>query len=85
MFHVIRDIAWLAPFRLRVEFDGGQSGVLHLEPLILGGGVFSRLSDSALRQQVKIDEGGRSLSWPGDIDLCADAIFERVISHLPVA
>ena len=39
------------------------------------GGIFTPLADPDEFARVAIGPRGRSLRWPGDIDLCADALW----------
>jgi len=41
----------------------------------LGRGVFKALADPAFFAQLRIGERGRSLDWPDEIELCADALW----------
>jgi len=41
----------------------------------IGRGVFAAFADPAFFGQVRVGERGRSLEWPGEIDLCADALW----------
>lgn len=60
---------------LDLTFEDGTSGTLSLGPLIDAGGVFVALRDPATVARVQIGEGGRYVEWPGEIDLCADALW----------
>lgn len=42
---------------------------------LLGKGVFAAFADPAFFVRVSVGERGRSLEWPGEIDLCADALW----------
>ena len=41
----------------------------------IGKGVFAALADPVTFMKVRIGERGRSLEWPGEIDVCADALW----------
>lgn len=42
---------------------------------LVGRGVFAARANPIVFVQVRIGEHGRSLEWPGDIDVCADALW----------
>jgi hypothetical protein len=42
---------------------------------LIGKGVFAAFADPAFFVQVSVGERGRSLEWPEEIDLCADALW----------
>lgn len=44
-------------------------------PLVAQGGVFAALADPALFAAVSVGPRGRSLSWPGELDIDADALW----------
>jgi len=71
----IQSFAIEANRRLRLTYSDGVSVTLDVQPLIDAGGVFAALRDDAVFNRVKIGAGGRSIEWPGDIDLCADALL----------
>jgi len=60
---------------LEIAFEDGTSGTFDLRPLIDAGGVFAALRDPATVARVRMGDGGRFVEWPGEIDLCADAIW----------
>lgn len=70
----ITSLTALSGSRLSLGFADGSSGTLDLAPLIARGGVFARLADPAEFAKAAIGPSGRSVEWPGEIDLCADAL-----------
>lgn len=62
--------------RLELEFDDGVSGVVDLSDLA-GVGVFAAWLNPGFFEQVTITNDG-ALAWPGDLDLCPDAIYLRL-------
>jgi hypothetical protein len=41
----------------------------------IGRGVFKAFADPGFFAQVRVGERGRSLDWPDEIELCADALW----------
>lgn len=64
-----------AGYRLRLTFDGGVSRIVGFQRVLDQGGVFARLGDPGIFEQVTIGDQGRTLVFPGDIDFCADALW----------
>jgi len=60
--------------KLHLTFSDGTEGELDLsrEPRT---GVFTAWEDPDFFAKVTIGERGRSLVWPGEIDLCADSLW----------
>jgi hypothetical protein len=67
----------LPDHKVRLRFDDGKAGVVDLSR-DSGKGIFSAWNDPAHFASVKISHGGRSLEWPGEIDLCADALYLEI-------
>ena len=75
---VIDSVNVEAGSNLRVRFADGTTGSISLAPLITRGGVFRALDDRSVFERVKVGEGGRYIEWPGEIDLCADALWKKI-------
>lgn len=71
----------LAEYRLDVEFDDGVCSIVDLSDFA-GAGVFAAWLKSGFFEQVAITSEG-ALAWPGDLDLCPDALYMRVTGKTP--
>lgn len=60
---------------LSLTWGGGAVTRYEMGPLIAAGGVFAALDDPDRFTTVAIGPRGRSLVWPGDVDLDADALW----------
>ena len=67
----------LAGYKVWVKFSDGVEGVVDLSDL-KGKGVFSIWEDKEIFNQVHIDAESHTLSWPGGIDLCPDALYAEL-------
>lgn len=75
---MLRKIVSLTPedgFRLRLIYDDGQTIVVDFTDTIRQGGVFAPLADPRFFAKAVLDQRGRAVRWPGDIDFCADALW----------
>jgi hypothetical protein len=70
-----------ARYRLEVEFDDGVRGIVDLSDFA-GVGVFAAWLKPGFFEQVTITGEG-ALAWPGDLDLCPDALYMRVTGKTP--
>ena len=59
-------------FRVSLRFDDGVSGMVDLGHLA-GRGVFRAWLQEGAFEQLSISPEG-ALQWPGDLDLCPDAL-----------
>lgn len=71
----------IAGYRLSVEFDEGDRGVVDLSDYA-GKGVFEAWLTPGFFEQVTVASDG-ALAWPGDLDLCPDAIYMRLTGKTP--
>ena len=70
------EVKALDNYRIWLTFDDGTQGEIDLSDL-LGRGVFAAWADREVFQQVRVDESG-AVVWPGEIDLCPDALYLRL-------
>ena len=68
-------------YSLEVEFVDGTQGSVEMSCLIMSdkAGVFSKLKDSKLFNQVYLEHG--TVTWPGEIDLAPDAMHDEILQH----
>jgi len=64
-------------FKLHVHFVDGTQGIVDLSKQVHApnAGVFAALADSALFEQVFVENG--AVTWPGEIDLAPDALYAQ--------
>jgi len=63
-------------YRLEVEFDNGTRGTIDVSDYA-GIEVFQPWLQPGFFEQVRVSSEG-ALSWPGGLDLCADALYLRL-------
>ena len=74
--HYIRSIEVVCERSIELAWTDGSVSIVDFGPTIDQGGVFTPLADAAFFERVALDERGRVVTWPGEIDFCADALFE---------
>ena len=72
----ITEVKPLENYKLFLQFDNGESGVVDLSDLV-GRGVLEAWNKDGAFKQVNITALG-ALEWPGEIDLCPDALYLRL-------
>ncbi len=72
----------LDSYRVWLRFDDAVEGEVSFSALA-GQGVFAAWTDYALFRQAFIGEHGRTLTWPGELDFCADALWLQVTGKRP--
>jgi hypothetical protein len=74
MLHTIINAVITGPHTVQVTYEDGKQVEVSVTALIDQGGVFAALQDQQYFRQVTIGTRGRFLSWPGELEICADAI-----------
>jgi hypothetical protein len=73
----ITDAKPLPRYQLELQFDNGKSGIVDLSSLA-GRGVFVAWNEPGVFERVAVMPTG-SVEWPGEVDLCPDALYMRMI------
>ena len=71
----------LENYQVWLRFDDGVEGVADLSALV-GKGVFAAWRDYEFFRRAYVADYG-SLTWPGDLDLCPDALWLQVTGKHP--
>jgi len=71
--------------RIRLRFDDGVAAEVDFSFLLDFEGVFIPLRDPDFFRQVRIDEGGFTVEWPGEIDFDPAAVYRRTLEAAAVA
>ena len=69
----IINVKVLEDYKLELLFDNGVIKIKDMKPY-LNKGVFKSLKNEKIFKSVKISFG--TITWDGDIDLCADYLYE---------
>jgi len=77
----VAEVTVLPDYQLRVRFLDDIEGWIDMSRLIFSdeAGVFALLRDQALFTQAHIELG--VVTWPGEIDLAPDAMYEEIKQH----
>jgi hypothetical protein len=71
----------LSGFRLELQFDNSEGGIVDLSSLV-GRGVFAAWNKPGVFERVSVTSQG-AVEWPGEIDLCPDSLYLRLTSKKP--
>jgi hypothetical protein len=77
----VTEVEALPGFRLRVAFADGVHGLVDLSQMVHSpkAGVFAALANPSLFAQVGLEFG--AVTWPGEIDLAPDAMYDSIREH----
>jgi hypothetical protein len=68
-------------YRLELEFDSGERGVVDLAEFA-GRGVCAAWEQPGVFEQVAVTSEG-AIEWPGEIDFCPDSLYLRMTGKRP--
>jgi hypothetical protein len=71
----------LPGFRLALQFDNGEGGVVDLTDFV-GVGVFAAWEEPGVFERVSITPEG-AVEWPEELDMCPDALYLRMTGKRP--
>jgi hypothetical protein len=71
----------LSKYRLELQFDNGESGVVDVSSYA-DRGVFTAWSTPGVYEKVQVTSEG-AVEWPGEIDLCPDALYLQMTAKKP--
>ena len=63
----------LPGYQLQLRYASGECGVVNLSAFV-GRGVFKAWENEAVFNSVRVTDEG-AVEWPGEIDLCPDALY----------
>ncbi len=66
---------------IRLAFYNGNAGTVDFKPISERGGMFSRLADPQFFRKAQVSDDGRILAWPGELEFCADALYEQAVAR----
>ena len=68
-------------YKLFLRFEDGVAGELDLSAFA-GRGVFATWRQHGVFERVRVTEAG-AVEWPGELDLCPDALYMQLTGRLP--
>jgi hypothetical protein len=71
----------LPNFQLELQFDNGERGIVDVSSFA-GKGVFAAWNTPDAFESVSVSNEG-AVEWPGEIDLCPDALYLRMTGKKP--
>ena len=74
-YHRLTQIEVLSDFRLHLHFSNGENGIFDARKHLVFDGVFEPLNRPEFFAQAQIEPLCKTLTWPGELDLCPDCVY----------
>jgi predicted phosphodiesterase len=65
------------PLEIELCFDTGEIVKRNFSSLAKKGGVFAPFNDPTFFARVRVSRSKRAIEWPGELDMCADALYDN--------
>ena len=75
------EVRSLGSYRIWLRYEDGTEGEVDLSHLV-GKGVFAVWNEEGVFAKVRLGPHGE-VEWPGEVDLCPDALFLRLTGKQP--
>jgi hypothetical protein len=79
--HRITSVKSAGDRAVRLRFDNGKTYTVDLRVLVRHSRGLKALRGASLFARVALGEGGHSITWPGDLDLGADTLWELALEQ----
>ncbi|RLC08645.1 MAG: DUF2442 domain-containing protein [Deltaproteobacteria bacterium] len=73
--HFVRDVEYLAEYKLKLVFEDSVAKIADLEPY-LDGEVFEPLKDADYFRKVSLNPDIDTVVWPNEADFSPDFLYE---------
>jgi hypothetical protein len=84
MIHDLVAGVYRGGYRIELEFDDGERGIVDFAKYVEKGGVFERLRDMEFFQKFSVNEELGTLTWADEIDIAPEALYAKATgSALP--
>jgi len=75
MLHDIVGAKYIEDYKIEIEFDDGNSGVVDFSKYLEKGGVFGRFRDISFFRRFSVNEELGTLTWDGEIDIAPETLY----------
>ena len=75
MFHDVVKATYRGDYRIELEFDDGQRGVVDFSKYAERGGVFERFNDIAFFRSFSVNAELGALTWGDEVDIAPETLY----------
>jgi hypothetical protein len=73
--HYVKEVHYVADYRIRVRFDDGAERLIDLADELYGE-MFEPLRDQKLFAQARVDPDSETVVWPNGADIAPEWLYE---------
>jgi hypothetical protein len=78
MIHDVVGAVYRGGYRIELEFDDGERGVVDFTKYLEGGGIFEQLKDLAVFREFSVNEELGTLTWGNELDIAPETLYAEV-------
>jgi hypothetical protein len=75
MLHDVVKATYRGDYRIELEFDDGQKGVVDFSKYVERGGVFERFKDIAFFRSFSVNAELGALTWGDELDVAPETLY----------
>jgi len=75
MIHDVVAAVYTSGYRIELEFDNGERGLVDFTKYVERGGVFERLKDMEFFRGFSVNEELGTLTWGDEIDIAPETLY----------
>lgn len=75
MLHDITAATYRGDYKIELEFDDGQRGVVDFSKYLKWGGVFKRFNDIEFFRRFTVEKELGTLTWEGEVDVAPETLY----------
>ena len=75
MLHDVLTAVYRGEYRIELEFDDGQRGIVDFSKYLARGGVFERFQDIEFFRGFSVNEELGILTWGGEVDVAPETLY----------
>ncbi len=75
MLHDVVKATYRGDYRIELEFDDGENGVVDFSKYMQRGGVFERFKDISFFRNFSVNAEFGTLTWGGELDIAPETLY----------
>lgn len=81
MIHDVISAVYKKDYKIEIEFDDGEKGIMDFSKYLNRGGVFKRFKDIDFFRSFKVNTELGILTWQNEIDIAPETLYAEVTGN----